>query len=207
MTPSRTSQTRVASPFTKLRLWETKSSVPSYLVSASISASDESRSRWLVGSSMRRKLEGTTSSRASATRARSPPESTPMRFSTSSPEKRKEPSTPRTQLWACVGTNPWISSRMVRAASRRSVWCCAQYVRGQVPVDGRGSVGLRHPIQAGDLTPTARRLGKAESHGGALFAHLHDLFLLQQLDSALHLPSLRRLGTEALDEGLHLGAP
>ena len=50
-----------------------------------------------------------------------------MRFSTSSPEKRKEPSTPRTQLWACVGTNPWTSSRMVRAGSRRSVWCCAKY--------------------------------------------------------------------------------
>ena len=82
-----------------------------------------------------------------------------------------------------------------------------QYLRGQVPVDGRGSVGLRHPLQAGDLAPAARRLGKPESHGGALFAHLHDRFLLQQLDPALHLPSLRRLGAEPLDEGLHLGAP
>src|SRR5712691_8062654 len=92
-----TSQTCVASPFTKERLCETNSSVPSYPVRASMSASAESRSRWLVGSSMSRKLEGTTSSLARATRARSPPESTAMRLPVSSPEKRKAPRTPRTQ--------------------------------------------------------------------------------------------------------------
>ena len=63
-----------------------------------MSASELSRSRWFVGSSMSMTFEGATRSRANATRARSPPESIAIFFSTSLPENRNEPSTARTQL-------------------------------------------------------------------------------------------------------------
>src|SRR5207237_10855058 len=41
----------------------------------------------------------------------------------------------------------------------------AQYLGGEVPEDGRGSVGLGRPLQAGDLETAARRLGKTASTG------------------------------------------
>src|SRR5204862_5976936 len=77
----------------------------------------------------------------------------------------------------------------------------------QIAIDRFLAVRLGQVLEPGDLAPATRRLGKAEADGGALLADLHDLFLLQQLDAALHLTRLRRLGAEALDEGLHLRLP
>src|SRR5207248_8319022 len=82
-----------------------------------------------------------------------------------------------------------------------------QHLCGQIAIDRFLAVRLGQVLEPGDLAPAARRLGKAEADGGALLADLHDLFLLQQLDAALHLTRLRRLGAEALDEGLHLRPP
>ncbi len=46
-----------------------------------------------------------------------------MRLSTSSPEKRNEPSTLRTQLCGWVGTRECTSSRIVRAGFSSAVGC------------------------------------------------------------------------------------
>ena len=66
---------RVVSARSKARSWLTSSTVPSNSSIASSSASMDSTSRWLVGSSKMRKLAPESIIMASATRAVSPPES------------------------------------------------------------------------------------------------------------------------------------
>ena len=65
--------------------------------SASSSASRAAMSRWLVGSSSSSRLAGRSSSLASASRLRSPPESAPTGLNTSSPLNRKRPSRSRSR--------------------------------------------------------------------------------------------------------------
>ena len=93
--PSSIAIVRVASASISARSCETSRMVPEYSVSASSSASRLSMSRWLVGSSSTRKFAPDTTTRASASRRRSPPESTSTGFSTCSPENRKRPSRSR----------------------------------------------------------------------------------------------------------------
>ncbi|MBK7977856.1 MAG: hypothetical protein IPK07_32935 [Deltaproteobacteria bacterium] len=85
-------------------MWLTNTIVPSYSVSDSARISADSVSRWLVGSSRSRKFPGATRIFASATRAFSPPERTPIDLSTSSPRKRKAPRMPRTCAGLIDGT-------------------------------------------------------------------------------------------------------
>src|SRR5438034_1170933 len=94
--------------------------------SASSSTSLAVRSRWLVGSSRRRQFDGSTRSLASASRLRSPPESTAVRFSTASPEKRKAPSSERTCGAVSIDAAPVTSSSAVRSGSSISAWSCAK---------------------------------------------------------------------------------
>ncbi len=68
--------------------WLMKISVPSYCWSALMSASIEPMSRWVVGSSMRSRLGGSSRSFTSARRDFSPPLKTPTGLKTSSPRNR-----------------------------------------------------------------------------------------------------------------------
>ena len=62
-------------------------------------------SRWLVGSSSTRKFGGSNSISAITSRAFSPPDSTRQRFSTSSPEKPKQPASARSDPWPACGND------------------------------------------------------------------------------------------------------
>ena len=83
--PSFTSITREAMRAISERSCVTTTTAPGYCSSASSSTSLPARSRWCVGSSSSSRLVGTSSRRASATRWRSPPESTRQSLNTSSP--------------------------------------------------------------------------------------------------------------------------
>src|SRR6266704_1878599 len=84
-------QIRVVSARNNARSWLTRITVPSYPSIASSSASIDSTSRWFVGSSRMSRLAPDSISIASATRARSPPDSESARRSTSWPENPKRP--------------------------------------------------------------------------------------------------------------------
>ena len=91
--PSSIASVRSAIASSSARSCETSSTVPGNASSAASSASRLSRSRWLVGSSRTRKFAPEATVTASASRRRSPPESTETAFSCASqPEKRKRPS-------------------------------------------------------------------------------------------------------------------
>ena len=62
-------------------------------------------SRWLVGSSSTRKFGGSNSIFAITSRAFSPPDSTRQRFSTSSPEKPKQPASARSEPCPACGND------------------------------------------------------------------------------------------------------
>ena len=91
--PSSIASVRSATASSRARSWETSSTVAGKFSSAASSASRDSRSRWFVGSSRTRKFAPDATTTASASRRRSPPESTATGFSCASqPEKRKRPS-------------------------------------------------------------------------------------------------------------------
>ncbi len=73
--------------------------VPSKVASASSRISAAGMSRWLVGSSRKSRLRGSSRSLASARRLRSPPEKPETRRSGSSPQKRK-----RARYWRAPST-------------------------------------------------------------------------------------------------------
>ncbi len=123
--PSSTFQIRVASVRINDRLWLTNTSVPSKVVSERARLSADSRSRWLVGSSIRIRLPGLTSSRASATRERSPPDSTLTGLSTSSPENMNAPRIDRTRATGAAGLARCTTSCTVAVMSSVSPWCWA----------------------------------------------------------------------------------
>ena len=84
------------------------------------------RSRWFVGSSSTRKFGGSNSMAAITRRAFSPPERTRQRFSTSSPEKPKQPA--RARSGACPARGKVLSSvsKIVISPSRMSIACWAK---------------------------------------------------------------------------------
>src|SRR5207237_380810 len=156
--------------------------VPGKRASAPSSTSREARSRWFVGSSRQRSAAGRTSIFASATRAFSPPESTAIRFSTTSPEKRKVPRIVRRRVWP--------SSGAARSSSSSTV-----------------SDGVRLPRarEPGDAAARPWRGGEGEADVPRLALDLDALEAVEHLDPALDLPRLGRLVAEALDEPLDLG--
>ncbi len=80
----------------KCTSWLIKINVPEYCWSASISESMLGMSRCVVGSSISSRLGGSINSFASASRLFSPPLNTRTGLNTSSPLKRKLPSSVRT---------------------------------------------------------------------------------------------------------------
>ncbi len=108
---------RVASSDTNQRSWDTNSTVPGYARRAATSAWMASMSRWLVGSSSTSTLGRSAASRAKISRAASPPDSVPMRLSTSSPENSTRPRALRTNVVGCPGYAAHTVSSAVAAGS------------------------------------------------------------------------------------------
>ena len=93
---------------------------------ASLSTSFEGMSRWLVGSSSMSRLTGSSSRRIMARRLRSPPLSTPTRFSDASPPNMKAPR----MSFILRRTSPRATLSMVwntvRLSSSSCAWFCAK---------------------------------------------------------------------------------
>ena len=111
--PSSQTIVRLPTASSSARSWEIRTTAPSNSISASSSASRLSMSRWLVGSSRTRTLAPEATRIASESRRCSPPEMSESCFSTSSPEKRKPPSSARAfgpvrpvSRWAASSTVP-----------------------------------------------------------------------------------------------------
>mmetsp|Transcript_136006 Transcript_136006/g.235940 ORF Transcript_136006/g.235940 Transcript_136006/m.235940 type:complete len:331 (+) Transcript_136006:892-1884(+) len=82
----------------KLRSWDTTTTAPLKLLSASVRLSTVSMSKWLEGSSSSSRLCGTSANRANATRAFSPPERYPISRIDLSPDNPKAPIVVRVSL-------------------------------------------------------------------------------------------------------------
>src|SRR5213595_1513410 len=196
-----------------------KTIVPGNVASACSSTSRDARSRWLVGSSMHRSAAGRTSIFASATRAFSPPESTAIRFSTASPEKRKVPRIVRRRVWPSSG-----AARALAAVEREYTRQQAEQrrlARAVRPDEGDALAALDLEVDARVDDVVAVRLPRAREPGDAaarpwrgregeadvprLALDLDALEAVEHLDPALDLPRLGRLVAEALDEPLDLG--
>ena len=63
---------------------------------------------------------------AMTSRAFSPPDNTRHRFSTSSPEKPKQPASERSEPWPACGNESSSDWNTVRSPSSRSIACCAK---------------------------------------------------------------------------------
>jgi hypothetical protein len=112
--------------------------VPANSVRASIRISEETISRWFVGSSMTMKFPGFTRIFARQTLALSPPERTATGFSTSGPEKRKAPHTPADKgHGACVRDDlvDFFENRLVGVEHFREVLCVVTHAHFMTQVD------------------------------------------------------------------------
>ena len=106
------------------QLWVPLCGKPNALAATSISL--VTMSRWLVGSSSTSRFGGSNSIRAMTRRAFSPPDRTRQGFSTSSPEKPKQPASVRSAPCPAWGKAPSRDSKMVSSPSSRSMECWAK---------------------------------------------------------------------------------
>lgn len=106
---------------------EMKTSVPAYCLRAETSASMERMSRWVVGSSMRRRLGGSTRNLTRLRRDFSPPERTRMRFMTSFLRNRKEPRMERASSSRSSPLDAMTSSRTVFDSFMDRARCWEKY--------------------------------------------------------------------------------
>ena len=126
--------------------WETKQMVPSYLRSACSRTSRDKTSRWLVGSSSRSRFAGFRSILANTRRLFSPPDSTPTFFSTSSPEKRNAPSSPRSLGRISSGDTVYSSpSTVLRWPSSRPGSCPKYCIATLLPSFTSPAASLTRP--------------------------------------------------------------
>ena len=167
--------------------------VPSYSLSASSRTSRLCRSRWLVGSSSRSRLPGSIISLASARRAFSPPESTAMRLSTSSPVNRKQPRSLRNSRRSRPGAACSISSSNgVRGVEIVELVLGVVATPHVVPQLEPAAVGFEAPGEQLEQRRLARTVGTGQRQPIPASQ--------DQLQSVVD-----RLGAETLDQSLSTG--
>ncbi|MPN04360.1 hypothetical protein SDC9_151597 [bioreactor metagenome] len=117
---------RVGRCESRYRSWETTRTVPSNFINAVSSASLAGMSRWLVGSSITRTLPCSSMTIASLTRARSPPERTPIVLKASSPSKCSPPNSVRSVCSLESGKRSHSSISAVLSGCRSEESCSKQ---------------------------------------------------------------------------------